>query len=74
MGFTQLSMNPLSIPPIRKVLREVPQEASKAIAKKALTFVTAREVHQFLTKAVSDLVGWDLTPYENEIAAPSERD
>ena len=73
MGFTQLSMNPLSIPPIRKVLREVPREASKEIAKKALTFVTARDVHRFLTEAASNLVGWDLTPYANEIAAPNGR-
>jgi phosphotransferase system enzyme I (PtsI) len=71
MGFTQLSMNPLSIPPMRKVLSEVHFEASKAIAKRALTFVTAHEVHQFLTQAVSELVGWDMTPYGNEIAARS---
>jgi phosphotransferase system enzyme I (PtsI) len=73
MGFTQLSMNPMSIPPIRKVLCEVPQEASKSIARKALTFSTAREIHEYLTRAVSDLVGWDLTPYANEIAAPNGR-
>ncbi len=71
MGFTQLSMNPLSIPSIRKVLREVPLDASRQIARQALTFVTASEVHKFLVKAVSQLVSWDLAGYANEIAAPN---
>jgi phosphoenolpyruvate-protein phosphotransferase (PTS system enzyme I) len=70
MGFTDLSMNPLSIPPIRQILREVPFEESRQIAREALKFVTANEVHQFLTQAVSKLVSWDLAPYANEIAAP----
>jgi phosphotransferase system enzyme I (PtsI) len=70
MGFTDLSMNPLSIPPIRQILREVPLAASRRIAKKALKFVTASEVHQFLTEAVSRLVSWNLAAYANEIAAP----
>jgi phosphoenolpyruvate-protein kinase (PTS system EI component) len=71
MGFTQLSMNPRSIPSIRKVLREVPVEASRQIAREALTFPTASEVHKYLTEAVSSLVSWDLATYANEIAAPS---
>jgi phosphotransferase system enzyme I (PtsI) len=71
MGFTQLSMNPLSIPSIRKVIREVPLDACRGIAAQALTFVTASEVHKFLTKAVSKLVSWDLAAYANEIAAPN---
>jgi phosphotransferase system enzyme I (PtsI) len=71
MGFTDLSMNPLSIPPIRQVLREVPLDASRQIAKEALKFVTANEVHQFLTKAVSKLVSLDLASYANEIVAPT---
>jgi phosphotransferase system enzyme I (PtsI) len=74
MGFTDLSMNPLSIPPIREVLREVPLDASRQIAKEALKFVTATEVHQFLTKAVSKLVSLDLASYANEIAAPKPND
>jgi phosphotransferase system enzyme I (PtsI) len=74
MGFTDLSMNPLSIPPIRQVLREVPLEASRQIAKEALTFVTANEVHQFLIRAVSKLVSWNLDAYANEIAVPKPND
>lgn len=73
MGFTQLSMNPVSIPPIRKVLQEVPVEASRKIARQALTFVTAYEVHKYLVEAVSKLVGSDLTSYASEIASPNGR-
>jgi phosphoenolpyruvate-protein phosphotransferase (PTS system enzyme I) len=73
MGFTQLSMNPLSIPAIRRVLHEVPIEASRQIARRALAFVTAQDVHQYLVDAVSKLISWDLSAYENEIAAPNGR-
>ena len=71
MGFTQLSMNPLSIPAIRKVLHEVSIEDSMEIAEKALTFSTAREVYDYLTGAVSKLVKTDLAYYRQEIAAPN---
>jgi phosphoenolpyruvate-protein phosphotransferase (PTS system enzyme I) len=68
MGFTQLSMNPLSIPPIRRVLREVPLEACREIAREVLLAATTNEVHKYLTESVSNLVGWDLKSYANEIA------
>jgi phosphoenolpyruvate-protein phosphotransferase (PTS system enzyme I) len=73
MGFTQLSMNPLSIPTIRRVLHEVSIEAARPIARQALTYVTAREVHTYLVEAVSKLISWDLSAYANEIAAPNGR-
>jgi phosphotransferase system enzyme I (PtsI) len=73
MGFTQLSMNPLSIPTIRRVLREIPMEASRQIAQKALTFITAQEVHEYLTNAVAKLVPWDIISYAKEIAPPNGR-
>lgn len=72
MGFTQLSMNPLSIPTIRRVLREVPADASRKIAEKALTFATARDVCRYLTDAVSKLVKMDLASYAKEITPPQD--
>jgi phosphotransferase system enzyme I (PtsI) len=71
MGFTQLSMNPLSIPTIRRVLHEVPMEASRKIARHALTLSTAQEVCGYLTNAVSKLVKMDLGSYAKEITAPN---
>jgi phosphotransferase system enzyme I (PtsI) len=73
MGFTQLSMNPLSIPAIRKVLREIPMDVSRRIVKKALTFITANEVYEYLTTAVAKLIPWDLAPYAKEIAPQNGR-
>jgi phosphoenolpyruvate-protein phosphotransferase (PTS system enzyme I) len=71
MGFTQLSMNPLSIPTIRKVLHEVSSVNARKISEKAQTFVTAQEVWKYLVDEVSRLVPMDLTYYAKEIAAPN---
>jgi phosphotransferase system enzyme I (PtsI) len=71
MGFTQLSMNPLSIPAIRKVLNQVPIEASRRIADHALTLTTSHEVYTYLTQSVSKLVNMDLDSYAKEIAPPN---
>jgi phosphoenolpyruvate-protein phosphotransferase (PTS system enzyme I) len=68
MGFNQLSMNPLSIPMIRKVLNEIPLEAAQEIAGKALTLITAHEIGKYLTDAVSKLLKTDLSSYAREIA------
>ena len=68
MGFTQLSMNPLSIPTIRKVVHEIPIEIAQQIAAKALTLTTAQDVHKYLIRSVSELIEWDIASYANEIA------
>jgi phosphoenolpyruvate-protein phosphotransferase (PTS system enzyme I) len=73
MGFTQLSMNPLSIPTIRKVLREIPMDIARQISGKALTFTTAQEVFNYLISAVAKLVPWDLSSYAKEIAPQNGR-
>jgi HEPN domain-containing protein len=66
-------MNPLSIPSVRRVLHEISIEASRQIARQALTLVTAYEVHRYLIGAVSKLIKWDLASYANEIAPPDRR-
>jgi len=71
MGFTQLSMNPLSIPAIRRVIQQVPIEASRRIAEHALRLTTSHEVYAYLTESVTKLVSMDLNPYAKEIAPPA---
>jgi phosphotransferase system enzyme I (PtsI) len=71
MGFTQLSMNPLSIPTIRRVLQQVPIAASHRISKHALTLATSHEVYAYLTESVSKLVSMDLDSYAKEISPPA---
>ncbi len=67
MGFTQLSMNPLSIPTVRKVLHEIPMETARSIARQSLGFATTYDVHKYLVGAVSKMIPWDLTVFANEI-------
>ena len=69
MGYTELSMNPLSIPAIRRVLQDVSIKDSRKIAEKALSFSTAQEVCDYLTAAVTELVRIDLAYYVQELEA-----
>jgi phosphoenolpyruvate-protein phosphotransferase (PTS system enzyme I) len=71
MGFTQLSMNPLSIPAVRKILQQFPIEASRRISEHALTLTTSHEVYTYLTESISKLVSMDLDSYAKEIAPPA---
>jgi phosphoenolpyruvate-protein phosphotransferase (PTS system enzyme I) len=71
MGFYQLSMNPLSIGIVRKVLRSVSLKECRKIAKKAMTLITAKDVHDFLVKEVGKLIPFDLSAYIKEIT-PAE--
>lgn len=73
MGFNQLSMNPLSIGMIRKVMREVSLKECRKIAKKALEMITAKEVHNHLIKEVSRLIPFDLSAYIKEITPADYR-
>jgi len=73
MGFTQLSMNPLSIPTIRRVVREISMDVARPIAQKALKLITVKEVYDYLIDAVSKLVSWDLSSYAKEIAPQNGR-
>jgi phosphoenolpyruvate-protein phosphotransferase (PTS system enzyme I) len=68
MGFTQLSMNPLSIPVVRKVIRAVSIEDCRRIAREALSFISTREVHEFLVKEISRLISWDISAYAYELS------
>ena len=67
MGFTQLSMNPLSIPVIRRVLEETTLKDAQKIARKALTMVTAKDVYDYLVPVVSRMISFDLNSWLREI-------
>jgi signal transduction protein with GAF and PtsI domain len=71
LGYTQFSMNPLSIPAIRRVLHEVSIQDSRAVAEKVLNLETTHDVCRFLTDSVSKLVKTDLAYYAREIVAPN---
>lgn len=71
MGFRQLSMTPLSIPLIREVVRSVSIEGCQAIAQRALEFVTARQVGEYLIESITHLVDIDITKYAKEVLPAS---
>jgi phosphotransferase system enzyme I (PtsI) len=67
MGFTELSMNCMSIAIIRKVIREITMAAATEIASRTLEFHTAAEAGEFLLGEVTRLVTSDLSPYVREV-------
>ena len=67
MGFTQLSMNSMSIPIIRRVLGETTLKDAQKIARKALTMVTAKDVYEYLVPVVSRMISFDLSSWIREI-------
>ncbi len=73
MGFTELSMNCMSIAHIRKVIREITMTSAAEIAARALTFQTAGETAEFLLGEVGRLVTSDLSPYVREVLGIDSR-
>jgi phosphoenolpyruvate-protein phosphotransferase (PTS system enzyme I) len=73
MGFTCLSMNPLAMPTIRKVIQEISLQAAREVADRALTLASAREISDYVVDAISGLVPVDLQPYVREISTLRDR-
>lgn len=48
LGFDELSMNAISIPKVKKILRRCSKKEAETLVAKALTFATAGEVEAFL--------------------------
>jgi phosphotransferase system enzyme I (PtsI) len=70
MGFTQLSMNSLSLRKIRSILGDLTTEDCRRIANRALETVTAKQTAEHLIEEVSRLVHMDLTSYVKEVRTP----
>jgi phosphotransferase system enzyme I (PtsI) len=70
MGFTQLSMNALSIGTIRNVLSEITAESARKLLEKVMVLNTAEEVADLLVRQVSGSVSMDLRPFVKEIKTP----
>ena len=48
LGFDELSMNAVSIPKVKKILRRCSRKEAEEMVKQALTFATATEVEDYL--------------------------
>jgi phosphoenolpyruvate-protein phosphotransferase (PTS system enzyme I) len=71
MGFTNLSMNPLAVPVIRKVISNISLADARLIAKKSLELVTAQEIADYLIESATPRISLDLTPFIKEIRDPN---
>jgi phosphotransferase system enzyme I (PtsI) len=71
MGFTCLSMNALSIPTIRKVIKEISLDSARTLAERAMRFRNTGETRDYLIETVSGAIRMDLSPYIKEIEAYS---
>lgn len=72
MGFTNLSMNPLAVPVIREVVKDISLADAQLIAGRALELLTAREIADYLIEAITPRISLDLTPFIKEIRDPNE--
>jgi phosphoenolpyruvate-protein phosphotransferase (PTS system enzyme I) len=71
MGFTNLSMNPLAVPIIRRVIGNISLADARLIATRSLELVTAQEIADHLIEAVTPRIPLDLTPFIKEIRDPN---
>jgi len=55
-----LSMNPISIPRVKKILRSITREQSEKLLKETLTKTTADEVEKYLRRKTSHLLPTDV--------------
>ncbi|SNB46415.1 phosphoenolpyruvate--protein phosphotransferase [Geobacter sp. DSM 9736] len=53
LGFNELSMNSVSIPRVKRILRRCSKKEVEQLAEKALTFATAQEVEVFLKSEIA---------------------
>lgn len=53
LGFDELSMNSVSIPKVKRILRRCTKAEVEKLADKALTFATAREIEIFLKSEIA---------------------
>ena len=56
MGFQRLSMNPISIPPVKKTIREVAYEQAQEQVQKLLQLSTIQEVEEFVER---EMPSWE---------------
>ncbi|MGB2961695.1 MAG: phosphoenolpyruvate--protein phosphotransferase [Candidatus Omnitrophota bacterium] len=56
LGLDEFSTSPIAVPEVRKVVRSVKYSEAKAIAEKAMTFTTGKEVQEFCRSKLEELV------------------
>jgi len=58
----ELSMNPVLIPRVKKIIRETTVEESKALLKRVMAFTSAVEIREYVEKTMKDRFPGEFTP------------
>lgn len=53
LGFDELSMNAVSIPRVKKILRRCTKKEAEAVAARAMTYATAQEAESYLRSVIA---------------------
>ena len=62
LGIDELSMNPQSIPMVKRMIKSLDQTQSRALIDKILTLTTARKIHELLRETYGDLLNTQPRP------------
>ncbi len=68
LGLDELSMNPVSIPKVKKVLRMSRFEESRSLVEQLFQFATASEIERFVRKWIAKRFPEDFTEFDTEKA------
>jgi phosphotransferase system enzyme I (PtsI) len=68
LGLDELSMNPVSIPKVKKVLRMSRFEESRSLVEQLFQFPTASEIERFVREWMADRFPEDFTEFDTEKA------
>lgn len=68
LGLDELSMNPVSIPKVKKVLRMSRFEESRSLVEQLFQFATASEIERFVRKWIAKRFSEDFTEFDTEKA------
>jgi len=68
LGLDELSMNPVSIPKVKKVLRMSRFEESRSLVEQLFQFATASEIECFVQKWIAERFPEDFTEFSTEEA------
>ncbi|HEX5033553.1 MAG TPA: putative PEP-binding protein, partial [bacterium] len=63
LGLTELSMNALSVPRAKRIIRSVDFKAARALADKALLLKTASEMMAYVKRELHNLLGEHFKEY-----------
>ncbi len=67
MGLDEFSMNPVSLPEVKRLIRSITCADAEQIAREALSFGLAKEVRGFLKKQVEERLGTLPLDYASEL-------